>query len=259
MHKIRLKTPEEIEILAQGGQILSTILGLLAEKIQPGITTKEVDELARKLFQEYEVEPSFLNYGQPAYPASICISLNDTVVHGIPSYRVIKAGDIVGLDAGIWYKKLCTDMAITVGVGQISVEAKKLIKVTKHCLELGLAEIVPGKRLGDVGAAIAEYAEKNGFSVVRDLTGHGVGYAVHEAPAIPNFGVRGSGVILEANMVLAIEPMINTGHWSVKVLANDWDIVTEDGSLSGHFEQTIAVTKTGYKILTPWPKNLPII
>lgn len=250
MSGITIKNSEEIEKLRQGGKILAQILKKVLAKVSPGVTTKKLDELARELMKEYHVEPSFLGFGQPPYPAVLCTSINEELVHCIPSDREIKEGDIVSLDLGIWHKGLCTDMARTVAVGKIPKETKKLIKVTRKALEIAKDQIKPGKTIGDLGWAVQTYVEKHGFSVVRKLVGHGVGYKVHESPRIPNFGHPGEGEKFIEGMVLALEPMVNMGNYEIDVAANQWNIFTKDGSLSAHFEDTIVVTKRGCNTLT---------
>lgn len=250
MSAVTIKTPEEIKKLAAGGRILARILKKLCAAAKPGVKTIELDLLARKLIAEYNVKASFLEFGEPPYPAVLCSSVNCEVVHCIPRDRLINDGDIIGLDIGIWHQGLCTDMSRTVMVGRVSQEAKRLVKVTQKSLEIAKKQIKPGKTIGDLGWAVQQFVEKNGFSVVRKLVGHGVGYQVHEPPAIPNFGRPGEGEVFKEGMVLAIEPMVNLGGHDIKVLDGGWDIVTSDGSLSAHFEDTVVVTKYGCQTLT---------
>ena len=246
---INCKTFDEIVILRQGGKILSQIMAELLKAVQPEVSTLDLDNLARKLIDQAGARPAFLGYR--GYPAALCASINDEVVHGIPrDNQILKEGDIVGLDLGIEYKALFTDMARTVGVGNISQEAGQLITTTKEALDEGLKQIHSGATIGDIGFAIQRYAEKRGFGVVRDLVGHGVGYGVHEEPAVPNFGLPKTGVKLTTGMVLAIEPMINQGTFRVKTLDDGWTVVTADGKLSAHCEDTIVVTEKGCEILT---------
>lgn len=256
---IIIKTGEEVEKMRKGGRILALIFKKISQAVQPGISAFELDKLAERLTKEYKVLPAFKGYipddlrgiKRIGYPATICVSINSEVVHGIPSKeKIIKNGDIVSLDMGIKYQEFFLDQAITIGVGKISPEARRLIEVTKNALEIAINKIQPGIFLGDISAAIQAYVEKNGFSVVRDLTGHGIGRKLHEDPAIFNFGQPGTGPILERGMVLAIEPMVSAGGYKIKTLSDGWTAVTVDGSLSAHFEQTVAVTKTGYEILT---------
>lgn len=249
-----IKTPEEIAALRVGGRILAQVLQLVAAAVKPQALTSELNELAEAKLKEYGAVPSFLGYkneqGQ-AYPASLCTSVNNMVVHGIPRPDlVLREGDIVGLDLGCWYKGMCTDMAVTVPVGQISPAAKKLIKVTRQALDLALKQVRAGAFVGDIGEAVQIFVEQQGFSVVRQLTGHGVGRAVHEDPAIPNFGKRGTGPRLAAGITVAIEPMVNAGDYEVQTLDDGWTVTTLDGSLSAHFEHTVLVTTSGCEILT---------
>lgn len=250
MSDVTIKTPEEIEKLREGGRILALILKKICQAVQIGVKTQELDDLARRLIKEYQVEASFLEFGEPPYPAVICTSINEEVVHCIPRDKAIKEGDIIGLDIGIWHKGLCTDMSRTVMVGNVSKEAKKLVKVTKIALEVAKRQIKDGNRTGDLGYAVQKYVEENGFSVVKKLVGHGVGYKVHEPPQIPNYGTKGQGEIFKEGMVIAIEPMVNIGGSDIKVLDSGWDIITKDHSLSAHFEDTVVVTKHGCETLT---------
>ncbi|MBU1131112.1 type I methionyl aminopeptidase [Patescibacteria group bacterium] len=250
MSTITIKTPEEIKKLREGGKILAKVLRELEGAARPGVKTHELEDLAQKLIKEAGAKPSFLGYGEPPYSAALCTSVNEEVVHCIPSNREIKEGDLIGLDCGIWYKELCTDMAVTIPIGKVSAEVKKLIKVTRKALDIAINQIKPGNTIGDLGSAVQKYVEKNNFSVIRKLVGHGVGYQVHEPPRIPNFGEPGEGEILKEGMVLAIEPMVNVGSHDIEVRDNKWDIVTKDKSLSAHFEYTVVVTKNGCEILT---------
>lgn len=227
---------------------MAEILEILKSEVKPGIKASVLDSMALKLAKERSAEPSFKNF--QGYPANICISINNEVVHGLPGNKVLKAGDILGLDFGIRYKGLYTDMAATVGVGKISREAQDLIDVTEKSLYIGIDQIRPGNRIGDMSYAIQTFVEKKGYAVVRELTGHGVGREVHEPPQIPNFGKRGEGPLLKEGMVLAIEPMVNIGGPQVELKDDGWTFVTEDGSLSAHFEHTVAVTRSSHEILT---------
>ncbi|MFA6097811.1 MAG: type I methionyl aminopeptidase [Candidatus Paceibacterota bacterium] len=252
--RIDLKTKAEIEIMREGGKILAHILLLMSEKVVPGASGEELEEIADREIKKYGVISSFRNYkihknGVP-FPSSICVSINDEIVHGFPRGKIIREGDIVGLDLGIKHKGLHTDSAITVGAGKLSAVAQKLIKVTKESLSLALSEVKPGNRLGDIGYAVQSYVEKNGFSVVQDLVGHGVGRSIHESPEVPNYGSRGEGLKLYPGMTFAIEPMVNAGKHYIKVDDDQWTIRTEDGSLSAHFEHSVAVTEEGCIILT---------
>lgn len=252
---ITVKSANEIKILKEGGEILSSILTEVAKKAVPSASTFSLDELAERLIREADGEPSFKNYktkdDKISYPASLCVSINDEIVHGIPTRdKILKEGDIVSLDLGMKYKGLYTDMAITVVVGEISKQVKKMIKVTKEALDKGIKEAKEGNRIGDIGFNIQSYVKKNGFNVVHNLVGHGVGYEAHEEPEIPNFGRKGTGEILKNGMVLAIEPMVVAGKPETILSDDNWTWKTKDGSLAAHFEHTIVVTKKGGEILT---------
>ncbi len=253
-NKISIKTKSEIDALREGGKILAEVLELLKSKAKPGVTGDYLDELAEREIKKAGGEPSFKNYasrkGEPLFPATICFSINDEIVHGIPYGKVLKEGDIVGIDLGVKYKNLFTDAARTVAVGKINSELEKLLDATKKSLEMGIAQVKPGNRINDIGAAIQAYAEENGFSVVRDLGGHGVGLAVHEDPFIPNFRQNNKGAKIIPGMVIAIEPMLNIGSYYVKLADDGWTIKTVDGEYSAHFENTVAVMENGHEILT---------
>ncbi len=246
--KIDLKTPKEIEIMRAGGKIASYILNELKKSIKPGITTKEIENMTDKLVERNKVKASFKGYRK--YPSSICISINEEVVHGLPSNRVLKEGDIVSLDLGIFYKGFHTDTAKTFPVGEITPQARKLIEITKKALQEGIKDSREGNFLGNVQNTIQNVIEKEGFGIVKDLVGHGVGKNLQESPAIPNYGKPGTGPKLQEGMTLAIEPMVAVGGWEVKISKDRWTVVTADKSLSAHFEHTIAVTKKGPIILT---------
>ena len=250
MSDITIKTPAEIQKLAAGGRILAAIVRQLSQAVKPGLTTQDLEDLARSLMKQRGVEGSFLNFGEPPYPAVLCTSVNEEIVHCIPRQKVINEGDIIGIDCGIWYEGLCTDMARTVIAGKTSTEAKRLVKVTRRALAIAKAQIKPGRTIGDLGYAVQQYVEKNGFSVVRQLVGHGVGYEVHEEPRVPNYGRPSEGTKFQEGMVIAIEPMVNVGSPDIKVSANGWDITTIDGSLSAHFEDTVVVTKNSCQTIT---------
>jgi len=253
-YKINLKSKSEIAIMREGGKILADILNLLSQKIVPGISGDEVNELAEREIKKHKAIPSFLNYkiykrGIP-FPAVICFSVNDEIVHGFPFGKILKEGDIAGIDLGIKYNGLHTDSAITVGAGKINDKAAKLVKVARESLYKGIEQVKAGNRLGDIGFAIQSYVEKNGFSVVRNLVGHGVGRSIHEAPEVPNFGKSGEGLKLCAGMTFAMEPMINEGNYHIKCDKDQWTIRTKDGKLSAHFEHTVVVANNGCEILT---------
>lgn len=246
---IELKTEKEIEKMRVAGRVVGEILEKLSEIIKPGITTKEIDVFSEKYIRSLKMIPAFLGYG--GFPATACVSINDEVVHGIPNAsRVLKEGDIVSVDMGVIYEGYYGDAAKTYAVGSISDTAEKLLKITELSLQKGIEQILPGNRLGDVSYAVQKAAEGAGFSVVRDFVGHGIGRAMHEEPPIPNFGKANTGVKLMPGMVLAVEPMVNMGGYEVNILDDDWTVVTRDGSLSAHFEHTIAITEDGHEILT---------
>ena len=245
---IILKSAQEIELMRRAGRIVAQVLHKLSRAIRPGMTTAQLDTLARRFIKSQHARAAFLGY--QGFPASICTSVNDEVVHGIPSLRRLAEGDIVSIDVGANYKGYFGDGACTFPVGEISPLAQKLIDVTRGSLLRGIREAVPGKRLYDISAAIQTFVEKKGFSVVRNYVGHGIGSAMHEEPQVPNFGSPGKGPLLEEGMVLAIEPMVNAGSWEVKTLRDQWTVVTKDKSLSAHFEHTVAILKDGPEILT---------
>ncbi len=233
---------------------MAAILNEVKNNIAPGVLTIELDELAESLMRKHGGEPSFKGYlprgSRSSYPASLCVSINDEIVHGIPRKRVLESGDIVGLDIGIKYRGLYTDMAETAGVGQIDMVSQKLIDVTKEALQIGINEVHAGARAGDIGEAVRKFVEKNGFGVVRELVGHGVGQKVHEDPEIPNWGRAGTGPILKENMVIAIEPMVTQGSSEVYLASDNWTWMTKDQKRSAHFEHTLIVLKDGSEIIT---------
>ncbi len=252
---IYIKTPEQIEILREGGKRHSAILEILTAKVVPGVTTGELDALALSLVREGGDEPAFLGYkpagASYAYPATLCVSVNDEVVHGIPdAKRVLQEGDVVSLDLGLKHKGLFTDAAVTVAVGTVDIKKRELLKVAVASLYKGIDEIKPGARTGDIGHAIEHYIKAYKYGVVRDLAGHGVGIAIHEDPFIPNYGQKGKGTLLKAGMVIAIEPMVNLGTAEVTLDDDDYTFRTADGKASAHFEHTVLVTEDGYEILT---------
>ncbi len=254
---ITKKSPEEIELLKEAGAILGRILRELGDSLKPGMTTLDIDDMAMELAEKYQVEPVLLGYhptfADRPYPAAICVSVNDCVQHGVPSEDIVlKEGDTVNLDMSIAHKNMFVDSGITVGVGTISDDARRLIEVTKEALALGIKQAKPGNHIGDISHAIQTLVESRGFSVVEVLCGHGVGYAVHEEPTIPNFGKAGTGPLIEVGHVYAIEPIVNIG--SPDVFFDDegdgYSVYTEDGSWSAHFEHTVAITADGPVILT---------
>lgn len=246
---VTIKSQHEIELMREAGKILAKTHNELAKAIRPGMTTLEIDKIGEEIIRSYDCIPSFLNY--EGYPASICVSVNDEVVHGIPSKdRILVDGDIVSLDAGVIYKGYHSDAARTVAVGEISEEAKKLIEVTRQSFFEGIKFAKEGYHLHDISNAIGDYCENRGYGVVRDLVGHGIGRNLHEDPEIPNFRQRRRGIKLQAGMTLAVEPMVNIGTCEVSWLDDDWTVVTDDGSLSAHYENTILITKGEPEILS---------
>ncbi|MDO8564766.1 MAG: type I methionyl aminopeptidase [bacterium] len=253
---ITIKTKEEITILREGGRRLAVILQRVAAEVRAGVSSATLNDLALKLMKEGGDTPSFLGYkprgAKRPFPAALCVSVNDEVVHGIPNEeeKILKEGDIVALDAGLIHKGLFTDMAVTVPVGKIDAGAETLLEVTKKALAIGIKEVKAGAVTGDIGAAIQKFVEPHGFGIVRDLAGHGVGYGVHEDPFVPNFGTKGEGVELKAGMVLALEPMLNVGSAEVVLDSDGYTYRTHDGTRSAHFEATVVVTEKGSEILT---------
>jgi len=245
---IIIKSDQELAVMRQAGRIVATVLEVLKLQVKPGIKTEELDVIAARETEKLGAKPSFKGYR--GFPANLCVSVNDEIVHGIPGKRVLREGDIVSLDFGAIFKGFQSDAAVTVGVGKISPEAKRLVKTTEGALKAGIAAAHAGGRLGDISAAIQHYAESKGYSVVREYTGHGIGREMHEEPQIPNFGVPGQGPVLKKGMTLALEPMVNIGDWRTKVDDNQWTVLTNDGGLSAHFEHTIAITDGAVEVLT---------
>ena len=246
---VSIKTEKEIELMRKAGELLEQVHNELAQYIKPGVSTWEVNKVGEKLIRELGCIPNFLNYN--GFPASFCISLNDEVVHGIPSKeKIIRDGDLVKVDAGLIYKGCHSDAARTYAVGEVTPEAKQLMDVTRQCFFEGLKYAKAGNHLNDISSAIGAYAEKFGYGVVRDLVGHGIGTHLHEDPQIPNFAQKRRGIRLMAGMTLAIEPMINIGRPDVAWLDDDWTVVTEDGSLSAHYENTVLITDGEPELLT---------
>lgn len=245
---IILRLPDEIEKARASNRIVAEVLSRLREKIRPGVKTKDLDKFAEEIAEKRGAKPAFKGYR--GYPHSLCISINEEVVHGMPSKRVLQEGDIVGLDFGIYYQGFYGDSAITLPVGKVAEKALRLMQVTEQSLYAGIEQAREGNRLGDVSAAVQNMVESAGFSVVRDFVGHGIGRNLHEEPQIPNFGEKGRGIELKKGMILAIEPMVNVGEYNVKVLPDGWTVVTKDGSLSAHFEHSIAITENSPDILS---------
>ncbi|MFC1632903.1 type I methionyl aminopeptidase [Patescibacteria group bacterium] len=244
----KIKSEKDIEILRKAGKLLAQVLQELKERVKPGIKTEELDRYAHDRIRELGGEPAFLNYR--GFPGSICISLNNEIVHGIPGPRVLEDGDIISLDFGVEYKELFVDAAITVPVGEIDPKIAHLMEITKDSLKKGIQQVRDGKTVGDIGAAVEECAKPHRYGVVRVLTGHGVGHAIHEPPIIPNFGTPGEGEKLEAGMVIAIEPMFTLGTHEVELQPDKWTYATADGSIAAHYEHTVLVKKGGSEILT---------
>ncbi|MEK7588713.1 MAG: type I methionyl aminopeptidase [Patescibacteria group bacterium] len=252
---IIIKTKEEIEIIREGGKRLATVLYKVKDKVAPGISTKELDIYAEKLIREYGDEPAFLNYrpvgARTPFPASLCVSINDEVVHGIPKEgRILKEGDIVSIDLGLKHKGLFTDMALTVPVGKVAPALEQLMKITEESLHVGISAAVGGYRVGDIGDAIESFVKPHKYGIVDVLSGHGVGKYIHEDPYIPNFGRKGTGEKLVPGMVVAIEPMLNMGTKKVFIDKDNWTFKTVDGKRSAHFELTILITEGDPEILT---------
>lgn len=245
---ITIKTDEEIARMREAGRITAIAREVAGEYIKEGVTTHFIDSKVKSCILSHGAEPSFLGYG--GFPASACISVNDEIIHGIPSSRVLKNGDIVKVDVGAYYKGFHGDCAATFPVGQISDEAKRLIEVTEKCFYKGIEAIELGGRIGDISNAVYQCATKNGYGVVRDFIGHGVGRNLHEGPDVPNYGPAGRGPRLQKGMTIAVEPMINIGTSEVRILENKWTVVTGDGKFSAHYENTVAITDNGVLILT---------
>jgi len=247
---ITIKSDEELKIMREAGRVVAEVLAILKEEAKAGVVVKDLDKIVRKEYARRGVTPTFLGYGSPPYPATVCVSINDDLVHGIPGDRVIQDGDIVSIDLGATYKGFVGDSAITFGVGEITPEAQRLIDVTRESLWRGIRAARPGERLGVISNAIGTYIESEGYGVVRQYVGHGVGRKMHEDPQVPNYGPADRGPILKRGMVLALEPMVTIGDYATKVLADNWTVATADGSLCAHFEHTIAITDGEAEVLT---------
>ncbi|HHY38795.1 MAG TPA: type I methionyl aminopeptidase [Clostridia bacterium] len=252
---IILKSRRELKIMKKAGLVAANTTRILREAIAPGVRTRDLDIIAEDYMRKSGAYPAFKGYR--GFPASICTSINDQVVHGIPGDRILKEGDIISIDLGTILDGFYSDTAFTVGVGEISEEAKRLLAVTEESLWVGIRQARPGRRLGDISSAIQGYVEAHGFSVVRDFVGHGIGRQMHEEPQVPNFGVAGSGPVLKPGMTLAIEPMVNAGGYEVIVAPDNWTVFTSDGSLSAHFEHTVAITVDGPVVLTSIDEEVP--
>jgi methionyl aminopeptidase len=243
------KSPQALARMREAGRVLVAAMRICREMAKPGVSTLEIDQEVEALIRKRGARPAFKGYR--GYPATVCVSINEEVVHGIPAaHRRLKEGDIVGLDFGAIVEGFHADAAITVPIGEIPPGVQRLLDVTREALDLAIDQVRPGKRIGDVSAAVQRHAEGAGFGVVRAFVGHGIGRDLHEDPQVPNFGEPGKGVLLRPGMVLAIEPMVTMGHWAVRVLDDRWTAVTEDGSLAAHFEHTVAVTEAGPDVLT---------
>lgn len=248
MSKIHYKSAEEIELIRQSAMLVAKTHGEIAKAIGPGVKTIDLDKLAETFIRDNGGVPAFLNYG--GFPYSLCISLNNQVVHGFPGDYALKDGDLVSVDCGAILNGYYGDSAFTFAIGEVDEQTQKLMRITRECLDLGIAKAVVGNRVGDIGYAVQEHAEKNGFGVVKELVGHGVGLKLHEKPEVPNYGKRGSGIKLEEGMVIAIEPMINAGRAGVKFWDDGWTVSTIDGKPSAHYEHTVAVGKGKADILS---------
>jgi methionyl aminopeptidase len=243
-----LKLPDEIEKARTSNRIVAEVLNRLREKVKPGVRTRELDKLAAEIADKRGAKPAFKGYN--GYPYALCVSVNEVVVHGMPSGRILEEGDIVGLDFGVCYQGFFGDAAITLPLGRVTQKASRLMQVTEQSLYAGIEQAKAGNRLGDISAAVQDIVEAAGYSVVRDFVGHGIGKSLHEEPQIPNFGKKGRGIELKSGMILAIEPMVNEGNYKVEILPDGWTVVTKDGSLSAHFEHSIAITDNGPEILS---------
>jgi methionyl aminopeptidase len=245
---ITIKSTREIEIMRRSGKITSKTLEMLIASVKPGMTTAHVDKMAEDSIRSMGGIPTFIGYH--GYPSTICASVNEEVVHGMPGSRVLNDGDLLSIDIGTTLDGYVSDSAVTIAIGNVSLEAKRLMRVTQECLMFGIAQMKRGNRLSDIGHAVQIHAEKNGYGVVRDLVGHGIGTKMHEEPQVPNYGTPGQGPELRVGLCLAIEPMITEGTWQVETLQDGWTVVTADGKLAAHFEHTIAIMDDGPRILT---------
>jgi methionyl aminopeptidase len=250
MGRIAIRSQREVELIRVSSRIVAEVLQRMRETVKPGVTTRELDQKAEEVIQARGGTPSFKGY--MGYPASICASINEEVVHGIPGERVLEDGDIIGIDVGVFKNGYHGDAARTFAVGTVEPEVVRLMDVGQEALRRGIGEARPGNYVGDIGHAVQSFAEKAGFSVVRDLVGHGIGERLHEEPQVPNFGRRGTGVPLHSGMVLAIEPMLNQGDWRVVTLSDQWTVVTADRRLSVHYENTVVITENGPEVVTEY-------
>ena len=249
--RINIKTPAELKIMREAGRINATVLAKVRELLQPGVTTADLNAAAEEVLKSHGCVSPFKGYGHPPFPTSITVSINDEMVHGIPHpKRKLKDGDIVSIDCGTVYQGYVADSAFSAGVGQVSKEAQTLLEVTEEALHAGISQMRKGRRTGDVSAAIQKYVESHGLHVTREYTGHGVGKDMHEGPQVPNYGAAGSGLVLKPGMTIALEPMVLVGTYETRVLPDKWTVVSADGSLTAHFEHTVAVTEGEPQILT---------
>ena len=247
---IHIKNPAEIVQMREAGRVNALALAAVRELLHPGVTTADLNAAAEATLRKHNAYSPFLNYGQPPFPGSICTSVNEELVHGIPGKRKLKEGDIISIDCGAVVDGFVGDAAFTAGIGEISSLAAKLIEVTRQALDVGIAMMRPGNKTGDVSAAIQQFVEAQGFQVVREYTGHGVGRKMHEGPQVPNYGIPGTGVLLRPGMTIALEPMVLVGTYRTRVLSNQWTVVSADGSLTAHYEHSVAVTEGDPLVLT---------
>ena len=245
---ITVKSPQELDSMRRAGKIVGNVIDLLKAAVAPGMTTKDLDEIAYKEITRQKAKPTFMGYH--GFPASICTSVNEEIVHGIPGKRILQEGDIVKVDVGATIEGFIGDAAVSLPVGEVTPEAITLMEDTRISLEEGIRAAQPGGRVGDIGAAVQAYGENRGYGVVREFVGHGVGRFLHEDPQVPNYGQAGMGPLLRVGMCIAIEPMFNLGDWHTKILDDEWTVITADGKLSAHFEHSIAITEDGPEILT---------
>jgi len=245
---ITIKSPEEVELMRQAGKVVAHAIAALERELRPGMKTKDLDAIAAEVIRSHGAKPSFLGYR--GFPATICVSINEEIVHGIPGDKVINDGDMVSVDVGAIIEGFHGDSAKTFGAGDVSPQVLQLMDVTRQSLKAGIAAAQPGARVGDISAAVQEFAESRNYSVVKEYVGHGIGRALHEEPQIPNYGPPGRGPLLRTGMVIAIEPMVNIGEWQTRPLDDGWTVVTADGSLSAHFEHTLAILENGPEVLT---------
>ncbi len=250
---MQIKSKREIEVIREGGRIVAEVLKLVGAHAKTGVTTLELDQIAEEYIRSCDAEPAFKGYGRAKhnkFPATLCTSIDEEVVHGIPANRRLKEGEILSIDVGVRKNGYYADGAMSFRIGEVSPEKERLLKITEESLYKGIEQAIAGNTVHDIGSAVQQHVESNGFNVVRDLVGHGVGKELHEEPSIPNYGKPGTGMKLKEGMTLAIEPMVNYGTWKVKVLADGWTVVTEDGQPSAHFEHTIAIVNGKPEILT---------